>query len=332
MRGVSGRHPQAGVDYPGTWAAFLEWFPDDSSCVEFLERLRWPNGFVCPLCGWSQGWRIADGRFSCGGCARKVSVTSGTIFHGTRTPLTSWFAAVWYMTSQKNGVSALGLQHVLGLGSYRTAWTMVHKLRTAMVRPDRDLLSGDVEVDETYLGGVETGRRGGRQRDSSKEIVVIGVEVHSPKGFGRVRLRRVADLSAVSLGGFVTDVVEPGSVIITDGWNSYRPLSRHGYTHKRISIRAGDDSAHVVLPGVHRVASLLKRWLMGTHQGAIRPEHLDAYLEEFTFRFNRRSSHRRGLLFYRLLEQAVVTDPAPYKDIVGGGVTTEIPTESNELY
>ena len=194
------------------------------------------------------------------------------------------------------------------------------------------LSDGDVEVDETYLGGVETGRRGGRQRDSSKEIVVIGVEVHSPKGFGRVRLRRVADLSAVSLGGFVTDVVEPGSVIITDGWNSYRPLSRHGYTHKRISIRAGGDPAHVVLPAVHRVASLLKRWLMGTHQGAIRPEHLDAYLEEFTFRFNRRSSRRRGLLFYRLLEQAVVTDPAPYKDIVGGGVTTEIPTESSELY
>ena len=228
--------------------------------------------------------------------------------------------------------SALGLQRILGLGSYRTAWMMLHKLRTAMVRPDRDLLTGDVEVDETYLGGVDIGRRGGRQRDSIKEIVVIGVEMHSPKGFGRVRLRRVEDLSAASLVGFITDVVEPGSVIITDGWNSYLPLPRHGYTHKRTSIRAGDDPAHVVQPGVHRVASLLKRWLMGTHQGAIRPEHLDAYLEEFTFRFNRRSSRRRGLLFYRLLEQAVVTDPAPYKDLVGGGIITGILTESGELY
>jgi transposase-like protein len=332
MRGDTGQRPRAGVDYPGTWPAFLKWFPDDAACVEFLERLRWPEGFVCPLCGSVEGWRIADGRFSCRGCARKVSVTSGTIFHGTRTPLTSWFAAAWYLTNQKNGVSALGVQQGLGLGTYRTAWTMVHKLRTAMIRPDRDLLSGDVEVDETYLGGVETGRRGGRQRDSIKEIVVIGVEVHSPKGFGRVRLRRVEDLSAASLVGFVTDVVEPGSVIITDGWNSYRSLSRHGYTHKRTSIRASNDPAHVIQPGVHRVASLLKRWLMGTHQGAIRPEHLDAYLEEFTFRFNRRSSRRRGMLFYRLLEQAVVTDPAPYKDIVGGGLTTEILTQSGQLY
>jgi transposase-like protein len=320
------------VDYPGTWAAFLEWFPDDASCVEFLERLRWPDGFVCPLCGWGEGWRIADGRFSCRGCARKVSVTSGTIFHGTRTPLTSWFAVAWYMTNQKNGASALGLQRVLGLGSYRTAWTMLHKLRTAMVRPDRDMLSGDVEVDETYLGGVETGRRGGRQRDSIKEIVVIGVEVHSPKGFGRVRLRRVEDLSAASLVGFIRDVAEPGSVILTDGWQGYSGLPARGFVHKRTSIRAGDDPAHVVQPGVHRVASLLKRWLMGTHQGAIRAEHLDAYLEEFTFRFNRRSSRRPGLLFYRLLEQAVVTDPAPYKDIVGGSVTTKIITQSSELY
>jgi transposase-like protein len=332
MRGEAADHPQAGVDYPGTWAAFLKWFPDDPSCVEFLVGLRWPNGFVCPLCGSAVGWRGADGRFSCSGCASKVSVTSGTIFHGTRTPLTSWFAAAWYMTSQKNGASALGLQRILGLGSYRTAWTMLHKLRTAMIRPDRDMLSGDVEVDETYLGGIETGRRGGRQRDSIKEIVVIGVEVHSPKGFGRVRLRSVEDLSAASLVGFICDVVAPGSVIITDGWNSYLPLPRHGYTHKRTSIRAGDDPAHVVQPGVHRVASLLKRWLMGTHQGAIRPEHLDAYLEEFTFRFNRRSSHRPGMLFYRLLEQAVVTDPAPYKDIIGGGLTTEILTQSSELY
>lgn len=309
-------HLRAGVDYPGTEAAFLEWFPDDAACAAYLERLRWPDGFRCPHCGVGDAWRTAEGRLSCAGCARKVSVTAGTIFHGTRTPLRTWFAAGWYLTNHKQGASALGLQQVLGLGSYQTAWTMLHKFRTAMVRPGRDLLSGDVEVDETYLG-TESGVAG--RHIETKSIVVIAVEMLSPKGFGRIRLRRVDDLTADSLVGFICGVAEPGSVIITDGWNSYRSLPRHGYTHKRTSIRAGDDPAHIVQPGVHRVASLLKRWLLGTHQGAVRAEHLDAYLNEFTFRFNRRRSRARGMLFYRLLEQAVLTDPAPYKDIIGGG-------------
>ena len=265
------------------------------------------------------GLRMAG--FSCAGCARKVSVTAGTIFHGTRTPLRAWFAAGWYLTNQKHGASALGLQQVLGLGSYQTAWTMLHKFRTAMVRPDRDLLSGDVEVDETYLN-TEAGVAG--RHIETKSIVVIAVEMLSPKGFGRIRLRRVDDLTTDSLVGFICDVVEPGSVIITDGWNSYRPLPRHGYTHKRTSMRAGDDPAHVIQPGVHRVASLLKRWLLGTHQGAVRAEHLDAYLNEFTFRFNRRSSRAREMLFYRLLEQAVLSGPAPYKDIIGGRLSQPI--------
>ena len=293
----------------------MEWFPDDAACAAYLERLRWPDGFRCPHCGAGESWRTSDGRFSCAECARKVSVTARTIFHGTRTPLRSWFAAGWYLTNQKHGASALGLQQVLGLGSYQTAWAMLHKFRTAMVRPGRDLLSGDVEVDETYLG-TESGVAG--RHIETKSIVVIAVEMLSPKGFGRIRLRRVDDLTTDSLVGFIRDVVEPGAVIITDGWNSYRPLPRHGYTHKRTSLRAGHDPAHVVQPGVHRVASLLKRWLLGTHQGAVRAEHLDAYLNEFTFRFNRRSSRARGMLFYRLLEQAVLSEPAPYKDIIGG--------------
>ncbi len=310
------RHPRAGIDYPGTWSSFHSWFLDDRACRAYLERLRWPEGFVCPHCGSTRGWRTVDERFSCGGCDRKVSVTAGTIFHRTRTPLTTWFAACWYMTSQKNGASALGLQQALGLGSYRTAWTMLHKLRRAMVRPDRDRLSGDVEVDETYVGGLEQGVSG--RQTKKKAIVVIAVETVSPRGFGRVRLRRVPDCSGTSLIPFVCDVVEPGSVILTDGWQGYSGLPARGYVRKKTVISSSGDPAHVSMPAVHRVASLLKRWLLGTHQGAVRPEHLDAYLDEFTFRFNRRTSHRRGLLFYRLLEQAVVTDPAPYKDIAGG--------------
>lgn len=304
------------MDYPGTWASLLKWFPDDAACAEYLERLRWPDGFVCPACTSTAGWRIADGRFSCARCARKVSVTAGTIFHRTRTPLTTWFAAAWYLTNQKFGASALGLQRALGLGSYQTAWTMLHKYRTAMVRPGRERLSGDVEVDETYVGGEEPGVRGRQTR--KKAIVVIAVEVIRPRGFGRVRMRRVPDASGDSLIPFVCEAVEPGSVILTDGWGGYNDLPARGYTRNKTVLSSSGDPAHVSMPAVHRVASLLKRWLLGTHQGSVHPDHLPAYLDEFTFRFNRRTSRRRGLLFYRLLQQAVVTDPTTYKAIVGG--------------
>jgi len=202
---------------------------------------------------------------------------------------------------------------MLGLGSYQTAWTMLHKLRRAMVRPDRELLAGHVEVDETYVGGEEEGVSG--RFTAKKAIVAIALEIKDPRGYGRVRLRRVPDVSAASLVGFVKDVVRPDAIVLTDGWQGYRPLNRNGFTHKPANISTSGDPAHVVMPGVHRIASLLKRWLLGTHQGAVQPEHLDAYLEEYTFRFNRRKSRARGLLFYRLLEQAVVTPPAPYHKI-----------------
>lgn len=212
--------------------------------------------------------------------------------------------------------SALGLQRVLGFGSYQTAWAMLHKLRTAMVRPGRDGLKGEVEVDETFVGGVAHGGKRGRGA-ARKSIVVIAVEVLSPKGFGRVRMRRVPNASGASLVPFLCDVVEPGSTVLTDGWRGYDDLFRKGYTHRQIAISATGDPAHVSLPAVHRVASLLKRWLLGTHQGSVDPVHLQAYLDEFTFRFNRRSSRRRGMLFYRLLELAVGASPAPYRTLVG---------------
>ncbi len=304
------------MDYPRSWHEFLAWFPDDTACIAYLERLRWQHGFICPACGHALAWRIAGDRWKCAACARKTSGTAGTIFDKTRTPLTSWFAASWYVTNQKYGANALGLQRVLGLGSYQTAWTMLHKLRRAMVIPGRDRLDGDVEVDESYVGGEEQGVRGRSTR--TKAIVAIAVEVEQPRGFGRARLRTIPDVSGASLLGFVREVIEPGAVVLTDGWRGYGGLTRNGYTHKATNISASGDPAHVVMPAVHRVASLLKRWLMGTHQGAVQPVHLDVYLDEFTFRFNRRTSRSRGLLFYRLLEQAVLTGPAPYDDIVGG--------------
>jgi transposase-like protein len=292
----------------------MAWFPDDDACLDYLDWLRWPNGWRCPVCGGERGWALASGRRECAACGRQASVTAGTIFHRTRTPLTVWFAAAWQMTSQKHGISALGLQRVLGLGSYQTAWAMLHRYRSAMVRPGREQLSGQVEVDESYVGGEEPGVSG-RQTDK-KAIVAIAVEVHQPRGFGRTRLRCVPDVSAASLVPFVCDVVQPGAVVLTDGWGAYNPLPDHGFTRDKTVISAGGDPAHVAMPAVHRVASLLKRWLLGTHQGRVGVEHLDAYLAEFTFRFNRRNSRQRGMLFYRLLEQAVAAGPLSYRQLV----------------
>jgi len=249
-------------------------------------------------------------------CGHQVSATAGTIFEGTRISLQTWFSAMWFVTSQKDGASALGLKRVLGLGSYQTAWAWLHKLRRAMVRPGRDRLSGRIEVDETYVGGSEHGGKRGRGAER-KEIVVIAVEVHSPKGFGRVRMRRIPNVAGSSLIPFICDVVEKRSEILTDGWGGYNGVSDMGYSHNPVLLSGTGDPAHVSMPGVHRVAALLKRWLLSTHQGSVSGKHLEYYLDEYTFRFNRRTSRSRGLLFYRLMQQAVATAPAPYRCIVG---------------
>ena len=259
------------------------------------------------------------GLWLCQGCRHQVSVTAGTVFQDSHVPLSTWFRAMWHVTSQKHGASVLGLQRVLGLGSYKTAWTMLHKLRRAMVRPGRDRLRGTVEVDETYWGAEEPGLIGRLTHD--KALIVVAAEEEGA-GIGRIRLRRVPDASRGSLHGFIAQAVEPGSVVRTDGLASY--LGLEGYRHDRVVQRRKPPGAEPLLPRVHRVVSLLKRWLLGTHQGAVRVEHLDDYLEEFTFRFNRRTSASRGKLFYRLAQQAVQVGPAPYASIVkpqplGGG-------------
>lgn len=223
---------------------------------------------------------------------------------------------MWFVTSQKDGASALGLKRVLGLGSYQTAWTWLHKLRRAMVRPSRDRLCNRIEVDETYVGGRAEGGKRGRGAEK-KDIVVIAVEVHSPKGFGRVRMRRVPDVSGAHLVPFVCDVAEPGSEILTDGWGGYNSLESCGFKHDRVMLCNTGDPAHVSMSGVHRIAALLKRWFQSTHQGSVSGKHLDYYLDEYTFRFNRRASRSRGLLFHRLMEQAATTAPSSFRQIVG---------------
>lgn len=316
------RSPISGSDYPRTWSQFLDSFAADEPCLLYVERLRWPQGFVCPRCGIAeQPNRASRARLICRTCRHQSSVTAGTLFDKTRTPLKVWLAAVWYVTNQKHGVSALGLQRVLGLNSYQTAWTMLHRLRRAMVRRGRDQLKGNVEVDETYIAITERDKpksRAGRKSHTTKTLVAVAVEILEPKGFGRIRLRRIPVDSERYLLPFVREVVAPGSRVHTDGSPAYRSLSDHGYRHKRIVMAGSDTPAHSSMPGVHRVASLLKRWLLGTHHGAVQPDQLDYYLDEFVFRFNRRTSRSRGLLFYRLLEQAVATEPVTYQDIAGG--------------
>jgi transposase-like protein len=253
----------------------------------------------------------------CRQCRHQSTVTAGTLFDKTRTSLRTWFAAVWYVTNQKHGVSALGLQRVLGVGSYQTAWTLLHRLRRAMVRQDRTRLTGTVEVDETYVGITEPRkkRRKKLQSHTRSALVVMAVEVLSPKGFGRIRLQRVPGSSAKELMPFVRSSVEPGASVHTDGSAAYRSLSDCGYIHRPKVQLGSARAAHVSMPGVHRIASLLKRWLLGTHQGAVSSKQLDYYLDEFAFRFNRRTSRSRGLLFYRLLTQAVIAAPVTYQHV-----------------
>jgi transposase-like protein len=310
MKLVSGR------DYPNTYREFVKMFPDDATCAAFLALLRWPEGFVCPACKiTTTPWNESRGRLACPICRHQTSVSTGTIFDKTRTPLMTWFEAAWHVSSAKNGMSAKTLERTIGT-SYQVAWMMLQRFRVAMVNIDRNQLSGDVEVDETFVGGEEHG--GKRGRGTNKSIVVIAVEIRQPKGFGRVRMRHIPDASGESLLPFVHEVVAPGSVVRTDGWSGYNGLTDYGYTRDILVQSSSGDPAHVSMPGVHRVASLLKRWLLGTHQGSVLSHHLQTNLEEFTFRFNRRTSRSRGLVFRRLLEQAVITGPVTQTDIIYG--------------
>lgn len=251
----------------------------------------------------------------CSSCRHQSSVTVGTIFEKTRTPLITWFETAWHLTTAKNGMSAQTLSSTLGT-TYRVAWAMLHRYRIAMVRAEREPLRGDVEVDEIFTGGIDHGGKPGR--GTGKSLVVIAVEIKHPRGFGRVRMRHVPDASGTSLVPFIRDVVAPDSVVLTDGWQGYGALPRHGYTRRVTVLSDSGDPADVSMPGVHRVASLLKRWILGTHQGSVDPAHLQSYLEEFTFRFNRRSSGSRGLVFRRLLEQAAITAPVTEADVTHG--------------
>ncbi len=300
------------MKYPSNQIEFEKMFKTEQDCIDYLASVRWPNNFVCPLCASILHWKKTKGRYECKDCKTETSVTSGTIFHKSTKPLFIWFRAIWWMIAQKNGVSAKGLQRILGLGNYQTSWTWLHKFRRLMVLSSRNKLSGVVEVDETLVGGKKAGKRG--RGAEGKSLVVIAVEILGRKT-GRVRLSRIQSASSENLNKFILNNIEPSSSIITDGWRSYSQLEELGYTHHVQKPKTNEDGEEV-LPNVHRIASLLKRWLLGTHQSYLNKGKMEYYLDEYVFRYNRRTSKSRGLLFLRLLEQAVITKPVSYTEVI----------------
>jgi Transposase zinc-ribbon domain/ISXO2-like transposase domain len=297
--------PEAGRDYPADWQQFLAFFPDEAACVRYLEALSWPHGFECPGCGAAgPPWRGSRKRLLCRACGHQTSVTAGTLFQATRTPLRQWFAAAWHVATAEEGVSARRLARELDLGSYETAWTMLHRLRRAMVRSGRPRLEGVAETGTVLLPGRPAARGG-----PSRAVAAIAVEDRGERA-GRVRMQRLGSPSAAELAGFVTRAVEPDALIRAERAAVAQALAGLGW-----AVEAGTPLAH--LPAVRE---RLERWLLGTHQGAASHDQLDWYLDEFTFRFNRRAATHRGLLFYRLLEEAVVTPPLPYRRVVHSGI------------
>jgi len=298
--------------FPENMMDFLEQFAAEEACLAYLCKVRWPKGFVCPVCGGRQGWQTGRGAVFCGQCRRQTSPTAGTILHNSRTALRKWFLAGWLFCTQKTGVSAKTLQRELKVG-YKTAWLMLQKLRQATIRAERSQLSGKVEVDESFVGGQESGVVG--RQAGEKALVVIAVELEGKK-VGRVRLRLIPDASGDSLVGFLKDCVAPGTTVHTDDWNGYNGVRAAGFAHRVTTLQGDAERARKFFPHVHLVASLLKRWLLATHQGRVQKEHLQAYLDEYAFRFNRRRSMHVGKIFYRLMEQVVLRKARGYWEIV----------------
>jgi transposase-like protein len=290
---------------------FQERFIDEAACLEYLAASRWPEGFVCPGCGSRRAWVIERRHlWQCAGCGLQTSVTAGTVMHGTRTPLRTWFWAAYLVATHHPGISAKQLQRQLGLSRYETAWLILHKLRRAMVAPERAPLRGEVEVDECYIGGFEPGKQG--RGTGEKALVGIAIEVRG-RGSGRVRLTALPDVSGATLRAFVTEAVSAGAIVHTDGWQGYRPLAKGGFDHRRRSQRAAGPDDEPILPRAHRAISNLKIWLAGTHR-RVSNEHVQVYLDEYVFRHNRRQTPMAA--FQTLLGLGALHPPTTYRQIV----------------
>jgi transposase-like protein len=307
------------TDLPQDLPSFLERFGTDEQCRAYLFQARWPDGFRCSGCDHDRAWahkaRLID---ECAACGKQHSLLAGTIFEQTKTGLARWFLAIYLVTSSKGGISAMELKRQMGFGSYQTAWSWLHKIRKAMVAPDRTPLITRVEADETYVGGPRPGQPG---RGAGGKIKVAGaVEAGRGQGrgrrLGRLRLALVADVSARSLEGFLAAAVAKPATIATDGWSGYSGLGAQGYAHEPLNLAASWGDAALRLPAIHLVFGLAKRWLLGTHHGAVSAKHLPAYLDEFVFRFNRRTAKNISHRFARVIEHAIQIRPTTYQALV----------------
>lgn len=300
------------MEYPKTQIDFEKMFFTNEDCINYLYKIRFPDGYKCLSCGNNESWINSRNVIICKFCRRETTVTSGTIFHKSKLQLTVIFRAMWWIVAQKNGVSAKGLQRILGIGSYETAWIWLHKFRRIMVISDREKLSGSIEVDETLVGGKSSGKRG--RGAEGKALVLVALEVKE-HGTGRVRLAIIPNGTRKSINPFIQENIAKESTITTDGWRGYVDIKKMGYVHEisKDTILSEEDE---ILPNVHRIASLLKRWLLGTHQNYISKNHLQYYLDEFVFRHNRRKSKSRGLLFYTLIKQALSNKPIEYSEVM----------------
>jgi transposase-like protein len=308
-------------DYPKNFQEFITRFQTEDNCWSYLFAMRWPDGFFCPKCNCSCYSLTKRKLFECNDCGHQTSMTAGTIFQGTRKSLLLWFHIIWWVSVQKTGVSASNFQDFMGFGSYETAWAWLQKLRRVMNRPERDKLTGNVEVDETFIGGEESGKKiDGKNktgRGSDEKIIVVVATECKGKQIGRVRFKCIDSASSENLMKFIEDNIAYGSNVITDGWSGYSPLSESkDYKHEKKIISGSNMEAHELLPHVHMVDSLLKRWMLGTHQGRVSSKHLEYYLDEYAFRFNRKLSKHRGKIFYRLIQQAVATSPKTLNEII----------------
>jgi transposase-like protein len=289
---------------------FQDRFASEAACLEYLAACRWPEGFVCPGCGGRQAWVLERRHlWQCAGCDLQTSVTAGTVMHATHTPLRTWFWAAYLVATHHPGISAKQLQRQLALSRYETAWLILQKLRRAMIAPERGLLTGEVEIDEFFLGGHEDGLKGGRQH-GKKALIGAAIEVRG-QGSGRLRLQVLPNSQATTLHAFTTATTAPGSIVHTDGLRSYSALPKLGYQHRPRKVASVPDGEQL-LPRVHRAISNLKAWMHGTHRG-VSNEHLPVYLDEYVFRHNRRGTPMAA--FQTLLGLSALHDPTTYEQI-----------------
>ena len=303
-----------GDDFPTNLIEFEKRFGTEEQCRDHLYRSKFNQGFLCPKCGRKEFWWTARSLMHCKFCHHQESLRTGTVFEGSKKPLQLWYKTLYFVALNKNGLSALALKRMMGFGSYQTAWAWLHKIRGMMKRTGREKLVGTIEVDETYLGGPKPGKRGRGAEGKALICIALEKKKDDPKP-GRVRMEVIPDTCGDTISKFVQRNVEIGATIRSDGLPSYRNLSEIGYLHDRVI--EDKKKPESMMPALHLVISLAKRWIIGTMQGRISEKYLPVYLDEFVFRFNRRTSKNRGKIFYRLLDQCITSSPLPYWKIIG---------------